>query len=209
MNKLSLAILITLASSIFILSQCNENKSNTEGIQKDAAVVSNVSNNGGFESQVKLGEHLVAIAGCNDCHTSKKMGPAGPELDLSLLLAGHPSQIPAADVNRKEIETKGLMATGGDLTAFVGPWGISYAANLTSDSTGIGNWKEDQFIYCLRHGKWMGSPDGRDLLPPMPWPGIAQMSDDELKAVFAYLKSIKPVHNVVPMSQPPVLAMKK
>ena len=51
-------------------------------------------NYGGYESQVKWGEHLVTICGCNDCHTPKKMGPNGPELDMSLMLSGHPSQTP-------------------------------------------------------------------------------------------------------------------
>ena len=207
MNKLSFATLIALGCSIFIFSECNENKSNAEGNVKDSTAVSATTGNGGFGNQVKWGEHLVAIIGCNDCHTTKKMGPRGPEPDLSLLLSGHPSAMPALDVNRKDLESKGIMATG-DLTEFVGPWGVSYAANLTSDSTGLGNWKEDQFIYCMRHGKWMGSPDSRDLLPPMPWQNFAQMSDDELKAMFAYLKSTQPIHNIVPVPEPPVSAMK-
>jgi mono/diheme cytochrome c family protein len=208
MSKQSLSIIITLSLSIFIFSKCDQSKSSESGNKKDSTLVSNTQNYRGYESQVKWGEHLVTIGGCNDCHTPKKMGAAGPEPDLSLTLSGHPSQMPAPDIDRKELESKGLFASN-DLTAWVGPWGISYAANLTSDSTGIGNWKEDQFIYCLRNGKWMGLPDGRNLLPPMPWQGIGQMNDDELKAVFAYLKSIKPIHNIVPMPQPPVLAMKK
>lgn len=208
MRKLSVATIITLVLAIFIFSKCSENKSTDDGNKKDSTVVSDAPNYGGFESQVKWGEHLVAIIGCNDCHTTKKMGPAGPEPDLSLLLSGHPSAMPNLDINRKELESKGLMATA-DLTEFVGPWGISYASNITSDSTGIGNWKEDQFIYCLRNGKWMGLPDARTLLPPMPWQNFAQMTDDELKAMFAYLKSTKPIHNIVPMPQPPVMGMKK
>ena len=59
--------------------------------------------------------------------------------------------MPPPDVDRKEVESKGLAVTN-DLTAWVGPWGISYAANITSDSTGIGNWSEAQFILCLREG---------------------------------------------------------
>jgi hypothetical protein len=137
------------------------------------------------------------------------MGPNGPEPDPSFILGGHPAQAPGPDIDRKEIESKGLMVAGPDLTSFAGPWGISYAANLSSDSTGIGDWKEDQFIASLRTGRWMGLPDGRMLLPPMPWQGIGQMTDDEMKAVFAYLKSTRPVHNVVPLPQPPVSAMKK
>jgi hypothetical protein len=54
-----------------------------------------------------------------------------------------------------------------------------------------------------------GLADARNLLPPMPWQAYARMTDDELKAIFSYLKSTKPIHNVVPQPQPPVLAMKK
>ena len=80
---------------------------------------------------------------------------------------------------------------------------------LDDGGEGIGNWTEDQFIYCMRHGKYMGLPKGRDLLPPMPWPAFSKMTDDELKAVFAYLQTTKPVHNIVPQPLPPVLSMKK
>ena len=207
MKKLSAVIIIVLVSASFIFSKCNENKSNDEGNKKDSTVVSNASN-GGYESQVKWGAHLVTIGGCNDCHTPKKMGPNGPEDNMDLELSGHPSQMPEPVVDRKEMESKGLIVTSG-LTEWVGPWGISYTANITSDSTGIGSWTEDQFILCLRKGKWMGLADARNLLPPMPWQGFAHMTDDELKAIFAYLKSTKPIHNVVPQPQQPVLAMKK
>jgi len=204
MNKLSI-VLAVLALTIFTFSKCTNNTSKDEST-KDSAAVSNV--NGGYESQVKWGAHLVAIGGCNDCHTPKKMGAHGPEDNIDLQLSGHPSQTPQTVIDRKDLESKGLVTTNG-LTEWIGPWGISYAANLTSDSTGIGGWTEDQFIFCLRKGKWMGLADARNLLPPMPWQGIGQMTDDELKAVFAYLKSIKPIHNIVPSPQMPVLAMKK
>jgi len=136
------------------------------------------------------------------------MGPNGPENNMDLELSGAPSQGPGISVNRKEIESQGLVA--GNMTEWIGPWGISYTANITSDSTtGIGNWTVDQFIRVFRTGKYGGAPAGRDLLPPMPWQSIGKMTDDELKAVFAYLESTKPIHNIVPQPQPPVLAMKK
>lgn len=160
---------------------------------------------GGYVSQEEWGQHLVTIAGCNDCHTPKKMTPHGPDLDSALLLSGHPAQMPPPDVNRKEMETKGLSVTN-TLTSWVGPWGVSYAGNLTSDATGIGNWTESAFIIALRQGKYKGIESGRSLLPPMPWAMYRNMSDDELKAIFAFLKSTKPVKNSVPMAQPPVLA---
>ena len=206
MKKRSTGILIIVLASIFILTKCSQSASDTKEAPKDSTTVT--ASYGGYESQAKWGQHIVTIAGCNDCHTPKKMSPQGPVFDMDLMLSGHPSAMPPPDVNRKEIERKGLFSSN-DLTSWVGPWGISFAANLTSDSTGIGSWTEDQFIYCLRNGKWMGQPQARTLLPPMPWQGFAQMTDDELKAVFAFLKSTKPIHNVVPMPQPPLLAMKK
>jgi len=142
MNQKFLFISLFILSGIFIFSQCSQQgKQDTPKAQF-----------GGFESQVKFGEHLVTIMGCNDCHTPKKMGPNGPEPDMSLMLSGHPAKMPAPDVNRKETESKGLAVTN-DLTSWVGPWGISYAANLTSDATGIGNWQESNFITALREGK--------------------------------------------------------
>lgn len=154
----------------------------------------------GFESQIKWGEHLVLIGGCNDCHTPKKMTDQGPEPDMSLELSGHPANMPAIDIDHMEIQSKGLVVTQ-DLTEWVGPWGVSYTANLTPDPTGIGNWTEEQFFIALREGKSKGIQGARTLLPPMPWQMIGQMTDDEIRAVFAYLKSIKPINNLVP---PPV-----
>lgn len=103
------------------------------------------------------------------------------------------------------MESKGL-AVSGTLTAWVGPWGVSYTANLTSDATGIGNWEESSFIRAIREGKYKGIASARSLLPPMPWPMYRHMADNELKAIFAYLKSTKPISNVVPEFQPSVSA---
>ncbi|MEP6948873.1 MAG: diheme cytochrome c-553 [Ginsengibacter sp.] len=208
MKKLSSAIIIVFVPAVFIFSKCSGNKSNEDGDKKDSTAVSNAGC-GGFESQVKYGEHLVLIAGCNDCHTPKKMTSTGPEPDFSLALSGHPSKMPPPDVDRKAMESNGLAVTN-DLTAWVGPWGISYAANITSDSTGIGTWSEAQFILCLREGKWKGIAGNRQLLPPMPWQSSFKFfTDDEIKAVFAYLKSTKPIKNVEPGAEVPVLAGKK
>lgn len=94
-----------------------------------------------------------------------------------------------------------------DLTAFVGPWGISCAANLTPDSaTGIGAWTEATFLSGIRARKQLGNPNGRDLLPLMPWPEVSKMTDEDLKAVFAYLQSLPPIKNQVPqpVAQPAV-----
>lgn len=155
---------------------------------------------GGYASQVKWGEHLVSIGGCHDCHTTKKMGPQGPEPDMSKGLAGHLAGSPVPDVNRKEMAEKGLAVTN-DLTVWVGPWGVSYASNLTPDSTGLLGWKEDQFIYAIRNGVYKGLPGSRPLLPPMPWQTVRNMTDDELKAMFAYLQTVPAVNNIVPQAE--------
>ncbi|SIQ84239.1 c-type cytochrome [Pontibacter lucknowensis] len=162
----------------------------------------------GDKEQLKLGEHLVTIAACHDCHTPKKMTDKGMEMDFSRALSGHPATLPPPDVNREEVEKKGLVVTQ-TLTAWVGPWGISYAANLTSDETGIGNWTEKHFFTAIRQGKHKGLETSRMLLPPMPWDMYKNMTDEELRAVFAYLKSTKPIKNVVPAPQPPVAAAER
>ena len=188
-------------SALLLFAQCKESTSS----ELSAVHESLKSNFGGFESKEKWGEHLVTIGGCNDCHTPKKMTAHGPQLDSTLLLSGHPAGMPAPEVNREEMEKKGLAVTN-TLTAWVGPWGISYAANLTSDATGIGNWDEATFFRAIREGKYKGIAAARNLLPPMPWEMIGHMTDEELSAVFAYLKSTNPIKNVVPEVQPPVLA---
>jgi hypothetical protein len=203
MKKNLIIIGLTSILSVILFSQCAEKSK--ENANETTAMETPKPDFHGFESQVKWGEHIVTITGCNDCHTPKKMTDHGPDFDSSLLLSGHPAQLPPPDVNRKEMESKGLTATG-DLTAWVGAWGVSYTGNLTSDETGIGNWKEEQFIYALREGKLKGLPGSRTLLPPMPWTTLKYMTDDELKAIFAYLKSTKPIHNIVPPPLPPVSA---
>lgn len=91
---------------------------------------------------------------------------------------------------------------GPDLTNGAGPWGMSFAANLTSDETGIGNWSQAQFINSIRKGKFKGMDNGRDLLPPMPWYIYKNMTDEDLKSIYYFLKTTKPVENVVPAPKP-------
>lgn len=156
---------------------------------------------GNYATQVELGKHLAVICGCGDCHTPKKMTEEGPVPDVSLAYSGAQSAMPLPEITAAQI-SKGTAATF-DETTWVGPWGKSFAANITSDSTGIGLWSEDQFMNCLRNGLYKGLRASRPLMPPMPWQDYSQMSDKELKAIFAYLKSTKPVHNVVAEYQPP------
>ena len=146
------------------------------------------------------GRYLGTIIGCNDCHTPHKMGKTGPEPDMTRMLSGHSEGSPAAIPPK--LEAPWMMAMNTEFTAFSGPWGISYSANLTPDqNTGIGIWTEDMFIKAMRSGKHMGT--SRTVLPPMPWPWYGKMRDEELKAMFAYLKSIPPIHNRVPDPVPP------
>lgn len=189
-----------LASAMMIYS-CNREQSSVANHTVDTAQASLA----GFETPEAYGEHLVLIAGCHDCHSPKKMTPRGPEIDYSLALSGHPAQMPAPDVNRQEIESKGFAITQ-TLTAWVGPWGVSYAANLTPDETGLANWEESNFFTALRKGKHKGVESERSLLPPMPWDMYKHMTDQEIRAVFAYLKTIKPIKNIVPQALPPVTA---
>ena len=189
---------ICIASAL-ILSQCQSSD------PVKVASTADKPNYGGYESAEQWGEHIVTVSACNDCHSPKKMTATGPVIDSTRLLSGHPSEMPDIDVNRKELESKGVAATQ-DLTAWVGPWGISYTANLTSDSTGIGAWTESQFIYSIRNGKYKGLENSRPLLPPMPWDMYRNFSDDELKAIFAYLKTTTPIRNIVPAPKAPVSA---
>jgi len=145
-------------------------------------------------NKVERGKYLVTIGGCNDCHTPFKLGPNGPEPDMTRMLSGHPQSLvmPPA-VTSKEWAWAGAVTN----TAFSGPWGTSYAFNLTPDEhTGIGIWTEDIFIKTIRTGRHWGV--SRPILPPMPWFNYRQMTDDDLRSVYAYLRSIPAVRNRVP-----------
>ena len=146
---------------------------------------------------VKRGDYLVNAMGCDDCHSPKRMGAQGPEIIPELRFSGfrHDGQLPAVDT--AEI-AKGWTLFSPDFTSAVGVWGASFAGNITSDATGIGNWPEENFIRAIRKGKLKGLENGRDLLPPMPWFMYKNLSDEDLKSIYAYLKTTKPVENVVP-----------
>jgi hypothetical protein len=199
MKKLALSAI--LLGSVVLLSLMNCTPSSAEKKTEPTAEVKK-DNFGGFASAELYGEHLVTVCGCNDCHTPKKMTERGPEPDSSLWLSGHPAAMPAPAVDRADMAKRGLAVTDM-LTAWVGPWGTTYAPNLTSHESGIGLWTEQQFITCIREGKLKGL--SRPLLPPMPWQFYKSMTDDELKAIFAYLKSTKPVNNIAPAYEPPAM----
>jgi mono/diheme cytochrome c family protein len=146
-------------------------------------------------ARVERGAHLVKTMGCNDCHTPWKMGARGPEMDMSRALTGHPADVvmpppPAAS-------GPWIAHVAATNTAWAGPWGVSFTANLTPDpETGLGKWTEDMFIATMRTGRHQGK--GRALLPPMPYWMLGALGDEDLRSVFAYLQSLPPVRNRVP-----------
>jgi Cytochrome c len=157
------------------------------------------------EDSVARGEYLVTLGGCNDCHTPKLPGPSGaPELDVNRLLAGHPENAPPPAWTPEDAKLNVLVTVNDMGTAWAGPWGVSFAINLTPDKgTGIGEWREATFIQMARTGKHQGQPNGRDILPPMPWFNVKDLTEADLKAMWAYLRSIPPVKNQVPFPIPP------
>lgn len=147
-------------------------------------------------ASVQRGQYLVSSIGCADCHAPKKLGPAGPEPDMTRFLSGHPEGTPVPPPPALP-PGPWTVTTTWDLTAWSGPWGVSYAINLTPDeNTGIGTWSQETFMKAIRTGRHMGV--SRPILPPMPWWIIRNLSDDDLRSVFLYLKSLPPVRNRVP-----------
>lgn len=158
------------------------------------------------KARVERGQYLVSIMGCHDCHTPFKLGPNGPEPDMSRALSGHPQDLkmPAPP----KLGEQWVWAGAGTNTAYYGPWGISYTANLTPDRlTGLGIWDEAMFIKAIRTGRHWGV--SRPILPPMPWQVYRNATDEDLKSIYAYLRTIKPIKNQVPdpvIAAPPVAA---
>jgi len=146
------------------------------------------------QTLVQRGEYLVRFGDCSACHTPLKFGPNGPEPDLTKFLSGHPAD---TKLPPPELKPGPWFAATAGMTAWAGPWGISYAANLTPDvNTGLGIWTEEMFLRAMRTGKHMGA--GRPILPPMPWQAAANLTDADLKAMFAYLQSLPAIANRVP-----------
>ena len=160
------------------------------------------------KAQIEHGAYLVkSLGGCSDCHTPSKMTANGPVPDMNKYLSGFPAGGDTLRVPQGAMGSNGwgMLATP-DFTSYAGPWGISYAANITPDSaTGIGSWTKEMFIKCVREGKYWGS--GRPLLPPMPWEGLGRMTNGDLTDIYAYLRSIKPISNQVPAPVPPEKAV--
>jgi len=192
MKKVVRFSVMLLTTFVLLLTGC---RNNSKTAIPDSAELS-------VTQLVQRGEYLVTIMGCNDCHSPKEMGPKGPEIIANLILSGYPATRPFQKVE-PELIKKGWILFNADLTAAAGPWGVSFAANLTSDQTGIGNWTEENFRRALKEGKYKGLESFRMLLPPMTWSNFIVISDEDIKAIFQYLKSTVPVNNIVPIPLSP------
>ena len=145
--------------------------------------------------RVQRGKYLVDTVGaCGHCHTPR----AGAEYNTNMYLAGHPANAPYPRYNFSMMQQGIFILTSTQMTAFSGPFGTSFASNLTPDNeTGLGEWTEKMFIQAMRTGLHQGVAGNRKIFPPMPTKHYAQMNDEDLKAIWAYLRTIKPVSNEV------------
>lgn len=179
-----------LVAAAFLVLPLTSSQAATDTIPDEATLTQN-----------ERGAYLTMIAGCNDCHTPFHMTENGPEPDMSRMLSGHPQQLempPAPELPAGPW----LMVGGATNTAWAGPWGVSFTANLTPDAeTGLGSWTEEEFIGAMRSGRHRGM--GRQILPPMPWPNLARASDADLSAIYAFLQQIPAISNRVPDPLPP------
>jgi mono/diheme cytochrome c family protein len=193
MSQLGFRLCLSL---VFALSLPACARKETAGPEKSAAESAAVP----AADPVERGKYLVSVLGCNDCHTPYEMGPNGPEPDMKRMLSGHPQELQVPPPPKPV--GPWVVSMVGTSTAFAGPWGITYATNLTPDqNTGMGIWTEEMFVGALRTGKHMGT--SRPIQPLMPWQTYRNLTDEDLKAVFAYLRSIPPIVNRVPEYQPP------
>lgn len=180
--------------SLVVLASCNQPKEKKEEVVSEEKVEA--------INLEERGEYLVSIIGCSDCHTPKKMTEQGPVPDMERYMMGFDSSGSLPPVP-EGVPLGPWALFAGDLTAAVGPWGTSYAGNLTPHETGIGSWSLNQFRKAIKEGKYKGLDDSRPIMPPMPVEAYRSMKDDDVEAIFAYLKSLKPIENVVPAYMPP------
>jgi mono/diheme cytochrome c family protein len=123
------------------------------------------------DSQIERGQYLVSIAGCLDCHTP--FDEQGQPDTTKLGAGGYPFDL--------------------------GPLGIVYTKNLTPDkTTGLGDWTDEEIKTAFTTGV---SKDGLHLFPIMPYRFFNHMSDEDVDAVVAYLKTLEPVNNSVERRQ--------
>ena len=198
--KITTKITLLLLAAVF-LSYCSK-KEDLQTTPKTEETTANAKMS--HAEMVKRGGYIVSTSACDDCHTPKVMTEKGPALDMSRRLSGHRADIKLAPITDNNI-LKDYALCNMELTGWVGPWGTSFAANLTPDDTGIKNWSHTQFKKAIREGKYKGLDGGRMLLPPMPWEVYKNFTDEDLECIFAYLQSLPPVKNLVPPPVPPAL----
>lgn len=151
-------------------------------------------------SHIARGKYLVDIMGCHDCHTPMKLGPNGPEWDMSRALSGHPESLVMPPAPEQKLPWMASM--GMTMTAWNGPWGTSFTRNLTPDKeTGLGDWTVEEFIATMKTGRERGK--GRPVLPPMPVQNLANLTDSDIRALFAYLQSLPAIKNRTPQPVEP------
>ena len=193
---LSTAIIVI---TLFI-TNCSgpEKKAEVETLSSDAGKLMDV------QPDVDRGRYLVTVGVCDDCHSPKIMTPQGPVIDSTRRLSGHPADAPGPKYTAADLKPGNNIMGAPDLTSWAGPWGVSFTYNLTPDKeTGTGSWNDELFIRIIRSGKHMGAEASRPILPPMPWQNFAQMTDDDLRAIFAFLQTLPPIKNKVPDPVPP------
>lgn len=153
------------------------------------------------QAAAERGRYLVTAMGCGDCHTPLKLGPNGPEPDMSRVLAGHPQDL-LMPPSPKLPPGPWIASVAATMTAWSGPWGTSFTSNLTPDpETGLGLWTPEEFVATLKTGRHMGR--GREILPPMPIPAVMNFTEEDMRAIFAYLRTLPAVKNRVPDPLPP------
>lgn len=128
--------------------------------------------------RVKYGEYLVTLASCVVCHTKLDKGAVPPELAFS---------------GGEEFRLMGMMVR---------------SANITPDEeTGIGNWTEDRFVAKFRGYAEMTAANApahtQATLTVMPWLALSKLTDDDVRAIYSYLRTVKPIRNPVVMHPQP------
>ncbi len=199
-NK-TLTLTIVALSVVATIAACSDAGSrDTETKKEDITEVRQKEK----DELIARGKYLVTVSGCNDCHSPKLMTQVGPVPDSTKLMSGYPSERGIPSLSEAIAKDQNWVKMSPDATAFVGPWGISFGANLTPDeTTGIGSWTEEVFIKTLRTGKHLGQDGGRPIMPPMPWYMVAKMTNEDLSSVYQYLMSLPAIKNPVPAPVPP------
>lgn len=147
---------------------------------------------------VERGAFLTTIGGCKTCHSPlDEEGQPIPGREFS----GHPAGAPLPEWDPSLLERNILVTFAPTGTAFAGPFGVTVAGNLTPDEeTGTGRLTYEMLLESWRTGQsWKHD---RPILPPMPSDDLDAFSDEDILAIHTFLRSLDPVHNPAPPSQP-------